>query len=141
MQSDYLFVYGTLCQFTRSKAHENLCHGAQFISEAFIYGRLYEIAAYPGVLQTDQYLETVHGELYRLTNTKEILEALDEYEECSANFERPHEYSRELIDVYISAGESLTAWCYLLNEPKPHYIRIPSGRYQNSCLEQQIFHC
>lgn len=94
-------------------------------------GRLYEVDGYPGlVLGNSQNNGKVYGELYRLLNPQQVLNALDDYEECSSHFPKPHEYVRKQIPVNcLDSNKIVLAWVYLYNRPTTGLHLIPSGDY------------
>lgn len=128
MEKDYLFVYGTLMQ-GQHPMHKLLHEHSEFIGHGWITAQLYQIRDYPGVVLSDQPEDKVYGELYLLTD-RQVLNQLDDYEECSAAFPVPHEYRREKVQVQLSRASSYAAWCYLYNHPLRASQRIRSGRFK-----------
>lgn len=125
---DWLFVYGTLRRDISEKS-SLLRPYAVYEGRAFMRGWLYEIAGYPGVVEAEAADGRVFGELYRLVLPDAGLVALDEYEECSASFARPHEYVRKRVGVWRVSGVALAAWCYVYNRDVQGLQRIASGDY------------
>jgi gamma-glutamylcyclotransferase (GGCT)/AIG2-like uncharacterized protein YtfP len=137
MNSDRLFVYGTLMRDFDHPMAQLLSRSADFIGEARCRGRLYLIKHYPGMVLSDTADEFVFGELYRLKQPEALLREFDMYEACGEGFAEPTEYVRRLLPVTLGdAGETLTgeasiseAWTYLYNWPVTHLPRIASGRF------------
>ncbi len=72
MNSDRLFVYGTLMRGFDHPMAQLLSRSADFIGEARCRGRLYLIKHYPGLLLSDDPADLVFGELYRLRQPRSV---------------------------------------------------------------------
>lgn len=135
MQSEYLFVYGTLRREGGSRWHDFLAQHCQFVDLAYFQGRLYMLQGYPGLVSSPHPRERVVGELYRLPVSEgvgaveRLLSALDDYEECSEKFPRPHEYLREVHPVSTKQKTQLKAWVYIYNRTTDESVRIVSGDF------------
>lgn len=127
MQTEYLFVYGTLMRAVGHPMHRLLQRHATCLGRATCPGRLYRVAHYPGLVPAEGADDRVRGEVYRLTEPA-VLATLDEYEGCDPDPTRA-EYRREAHRVTRHTGETLLAWVYLYNHPTDHLPRIPSGDY------------
>ncbi len=92
-------------------------------------GTLYEVSGYPGAIQSNSANDKVFGELYQLLDRDRVLARLDEYEECSDRFPKPHEYIRVLVSIELSGGEAVLAWVYLYNRDVSKLQQILSGDY------------
>jgi gamma-glutamylcyclotransferase (GGCT)/AIG2-like uncharacterized protein YtfP len=132
MNPDYLFVYGTL----RRGSDNDLCHllgeHADFVSYANYQGQLYEVDYYPGAVPSDNPLDQVRGELYRLKTLELadfVLSVLDEYEECGTAFQAPTEFVRRVQPVWLESGERVIAWVYLYNRVTDKLKRLCSGDF------------
>jgi len=129
-----LFVYGSLLRSRDGKWHP-LLHDADFLGEARVEGRLFEVAGYPGmVLERGS---SVRGELYRLRNPELALQSLDEYEEFSPSFSEPSEYRRVIAIATTDLGKQVNAWVYLYNWPTAGLRAIPTGDYRQFLREQR----
>lgn len=133
MQAEYLFVYGTLRKNGGSKWHTVLASGAEYLGEAYFQGRLFNVQAYPGLIESPLPEDRVLGEIYRLPARKaseiDVLELLDDYEECSASFPEPHEYKRVQAFVTQVDGQTMLAWIYLYTRDVSNLQHIESGDY------------
>ena len=125
----FIFVYGTLRKAFNHPMHQVLSEHSQYVGEGLISGKLYEIAGYPGVIESNNLAETVTGELYRFEKAEPLLSLLDAYEECSPDFPAPHEYLRKPVQVHLSTGGTLTAWCYVYHRSPRNRKLIESGDY------------
>lgn len=135
MSIEYLFVYGTLRRQGGSSWHDFLAQHCQYAGDASFQGRLYMLQGYPGLVGSAHSQDQVIGELYRLPVCKgagaveAVLNALDEYEECSTQFPRPHEYLRQVHPVLLADKQHLKAWVYIYNRRTDETARIVSGDF------------
>ena len=129
MNSDRLFVYGTLMRGFDHPMAQLLSRSADFLGDARCQGRLYLIKHYPGLVLSDDPGDVVFGELYRLRAPKELLREFDMYEACGEGFAEPTEYLRQMLSVTLGDGAVSEAWTYVYNWPVAHLTRIASGRF------------
>ncbi|WP_416396765.1 gamma-glutamylcyclotransferase family protein [Allohahella sp. A8] len=128
-EEDYLFVYGTLRKAGSPQALALLSQYCDYHAEAWVQGRLYEVAGYPGLVDSACPSDRVLGELYHVGGRLSVLAALDDYEECSDHFPQPHEYIRCRRPVSLIDGAVVQAWIYLYNRDVGELSSIPSGDY------------
>jgi gamma-glutamylcyclotransferase (GGCT)/AIG2-like uncharacterized protein YtfP len=129
MNSDRLFVYGTLMRGFDHPMAKLLSRSADFIGEARCRGRLYLVKHYPGLVLSDDPSDFVFGELYRLCAPQELLREFDMYEACGEGFAQPTEYIRRMLSVTRDGGAASEAWTYVYNWPVDRLPRIVSGRF------------
>jgi gamma-glutamylcyclotransferase (GGCT)/AIG2-like uncharacterized protein YtfP len=129
MNSDHLFVYGTLMRGFDNPMAKLLQQGADFIGAAWCRGRLYRVEHYPGLVLSDEADDVVFGEAYRLRQPVELLREFDMYEACGEGFAEPTEYIRQLLAVTLENGAASEAWTYIYNWPVAYLPRIASGRF------------
>ncbi len=127
--SDYLFVYGTLRQNANHPMHQQLVAHAKFVAMAQYQASLYQLSYYPAAVPSSNTADQVVGELYQLVQPELILPVLDEYEECGEGFAEPQEYRRELQQVTLDSGESVSAWVYIYNRDTSALQQIQSGDF------------
>ncbi len=101
----HLFVYGTLRRGSRNEFAQHLSDQAEFVGNARMPGRLYNLGRFPGVVASDRPGEFVAGEVFRLKNPVKTLAALDEYEGA--------EFERVIAEVQSDSGAHQKAWVYL----------------------------
>lgn len=132
MNSELLFVYGTLRRACASGAHQQYLAGAEFIAHAQVRGKLYQVSYYPAlVLECDAATSTwVTGEIYRLTGAAQ-LRALDAYEECAYPAHPEQEYQRITCTATTDTGALLRAWVYAYQRPITQLPLIASGDFLN----------
>ncbi len=129
MQSEYLFVYGTLLKDFDSYMSKFLNRNSEFIGTGYFNGRLYQISWYPGAVLSDLPSEKVFGHLFKIHNEEKTFQILDDYEGIGLTAEHPNEYKRELIQAYLESNLKINAWVYVYNLPTIHLKLITSGNY------------
>jgi gamma-glutamylcyclotransferase (GGCT)/AIG2-like uncharacterized protein YtfP len=129
MNSDHLFVYGTLMRGFDHPMAALLSRAADFVGEARCRGRLYLVRHYPGLVLSDNAGDVVFGEVYRLRQPQELLREFDMYEACGEGFAEPTEYIRQMLQVALDDGAAREAWTYVYNWPVARLPRIASGRF------------
>lgn len=127
--AQHLFVYGTLRQKADGQVHQLLRRQATFVGAAVYRGKLYKIGLYPGVVPSDNPLDKVYGELYRLAEPTVVLERVDQYEGCTPDVPQPTEYIRVLQDVCLGNSSRVSTWLYLYNRPTVGLELIRSGDF------------
>jgi gamma-glutamylcyclotransferase (GGCT)/AIG2-like uncharacterized protein YtfP len=125
---DLLFVYGTLMRGFDHPMAQLLSRAADFLGPARCQGRLYLVKHYPGLVLSEDPVEVVYGELFRLRAPVECLREFDMYEACGEGFAEPTEYVRRTLRVTREEG-AVEAWTYVYNWPVTHLPRIASGRF------------
>ncbi len=126
---DLLFVYGTLMRGFDHPMARLLEDNADFLGEAQCCGRLYLVRHYPGLVDSNDAGERVHGHLFRLRQPAQLLAELDDYEGCGADAPPPAEYRRELRTITAADGTAQRAWAYLYNWPIDGMPLIAGGRF------------
>ena len=129
MTPNYIFTYGSLLSEFENPAHRLLIEHARLLGKATFRGKLYMIDWYPGVIESENPDDIVHGEVYEIKNQKPLLKELDRYEGCSPNDPEPHEFERREKTVRLLNGTRLTAWIYIYTQPVSNKERIDSGDF------------
>lgn len=127
--SQFLFVYGTLRQNAKHPMHQQLAMYANFVGIARLQACLCQVSSYPGAVPSSDAADQVVGELYQLLQPEQLLPLLDIYEECGEGFAQPQEYHRELQQVTLDNGESVSAWVYIYNRDTSGLKLITSGDF------------
>jgi len=86
-----------------------------YVDDASIRAVLYEVDAYPCVIESTNPNDKVAGELYKILDSETLLPLLDEYEECTEQFHEPHEYIRKPLTVTLPDHSQVIAWVYVYN--------------------------
>jgi gamma-glutamylcyclotransferase (GGCT)/AIG2-like uncharacterized protein YtfP len=103
---ELVFVYGTL---RRGGSNHFRMDGAEFITRGKIFGRMYRIDWYPGLI-LDESGDEIIGEVYAVA--QELLGNLDSFEGVAAGDVEDSSYSRVQTEVTLPDGETLTAWVW-----------------------------
>jgi gamma-glutamylcyclotransferase (GGCT)/AIG2-like uncharacterized protein YtfP len=130
--TSHLFVYGTLLSTAGHAMGARLRRQARRIGEASIRGRLYRVGRYPGLVETEDLDQVVHGELYALDNPATALKWLDAYEGVVPECQDQNEYQRAERPVRLASGEEVAAWVYLYRKDVRRLPPIPGGRWSRA---------
>jgi gamma-glutamylcyclotransferase (GGCT)/AIG2-like uncharacterized protein YtfP len=132
----HLFVYGSLRSGFRSPVYEYISRFFNFIGEARVKGKLYDMGSYPaGIPDKDDHY--IVGELYKIHDESEFSWAigqLDDYEGVNVESDEVQLYRRELTEVLIN-NNVIVAWIYWYNGQISDRPVIASGdlmEYLNS---------
>lgn len=129
MQSEYLFVYGTLLKDFDSYMSKFLDRNSEFIGPGFFNGKLYEISWYPGAILSDNHSEKIYGHIFKIHDENKTFKILDDYEGIGDTAEHPNEYHRLLINAYLDSNKTISTWVYVYNRPVTDLKLIKSGNY------------
>lgn len=113
MQTNHLFVYGSLRKGFKSHAYEYIKSYFTLLGTATIKGTMYDMGTYPVVTSKDTG-RLIKGELYEINNPLEFsfaMAQLDDYEGLYPEEGQEADYEREVVDVNFN-GETITAWVY-----------------------------
>jgi len=112
----HLFVYGSLRSGFHTPAYEYISRYFNFVGDAKVRGRLYDMGTYPGGVPADDDAFII-GELYGIRDQSEFSWAigqLDDYEGVTVESDEVQLYRRELADAIINDG-TIAAWIYWYN--------------------------
>ena len=129
MNSEYLFVYGTLLKDFESYMSKFLQRNSEFISEGHFKGTLYKISWYPGAVLSAHSHNNVYGHVFKILNPEKTFKVLDDYEGIGDTGEHANEYTRTLIEAHLDTNETIQTWVYIYNLPTAHLEQIPTGKY------------
>jgi gamma-glutamylcyclotransferase (GGCT)/AIG2-like uncharacterized protein YtfP len=123
-----LFVYGTLLPEFQLPISDFLTSESEVVGRGFVFGKLYDLGEYPGLVPDDSRLNRVFGNLYRLRNSESVFHILDEYEGIHQSGQEENEYIRTLIEVHFGEKQ-IVSYVYLYVGEVAHQTWIPSGDY------------
>jgi len=133
-EGNLLFVYGTLMTRARGELgadmRARLGKASTSLGEATIPGRLFDLGAFPVMIEATSPSDTVHGEVLRLDDPESVFAWLDPYEGITPGHRREREYERIRQTVRLPSGETLEAWVYLYVADTSQMPSIPSGRWE-----------
>jgi gamma-glutamylcyclotransferase (GGCT)/AIG2-like uncharacterized protein YtfP len=131
--SEYLFVYGTLRPSLVPEAVQSIVGQLEVAGDGFIFGRLYDLGAYPGAVLDDSRVSKVFGTVYRLPDhealQRELIDALDAYEGIDSASEKESLYLRKPSSATLLDGSKLACWVYVYNGDTAAATPIPDGDY------------
>jgi gamma-glutamylcyclotransferase (GGCT)/AIG2-like uncharacterized protein YtfP len=130
----HLFVYGTLMSTAAGALgrvqRERLARESRGLGPAAMAGaRLYDLGRYPGLVESSQASDVVHGEAVVLLNPQRTLAWLDSYEGLVAGDDDTSEYARLERTVQLARGETLQAWVYVFLRDVASRRRLADGRW------------
>ncbi len=130
----YLFVYGTLrpdAVGTLGKGQrDRLARESRRLGAATMSGtRLYDLGRYPGLVESGEASDIVHGEVVELANPDRTLVWLDAYEGVIAGDVEASDYARLERPVRLARGTEVSAWVYVFLRAVTHRRAIASGRW------------
>jgi gamma-glutamylcyclotransferase (GGCT)/AIG2-like uncharacterized protein YtfP len=125
----HLFVYGSLMSTAGHAMGARLRREAQLVGPATIQGRLYRVSWYPGVVESSDLGQRVHGEVYALDSPGQALTWLDAYEGVIPGSEEAAQYRRLERTVRLATGEERIAWVYLYQQDVAGFTPVPDGRW------------
>jgi gamma-glutamylcyclotransferase (GGCT)/AIG2-like uncharacterized protein YtfP len=123
-----LFVYGSLRRGFKSPAYDYISRFFNFISEAKVRGKLFDMGSYPAATPSNDN-NFITGELYQIKSADEFSWAigqLDDYEGVSVEPDEVQLYRREITEVYLN-GKVTHAWIYWYNGDVSGRPLISSG--------------
>jgi gamma-glutamylcyclotransferase (GGCT)/AIG2-like uncharacterized protein YtfP len=128
--SQYLFAYGTLRPGCAPAHIADLSTSLRPVCEGFIRGKLYNLGGYPGAVPDASATCKIFGTVMELPEDPEILRQLDTYEDCDPQASEKSEYVRELREVELASGGTLTCWFYRYNWKPDESRLIASGDWR-----------
>ncbi len=126
--TDLLFTYGTLRRAAGHAAHRLLADSAEIVGHGFVRGRLYQATDFPVLVPDPQGVE-VTGEVYRVFAPQAAFVRLDQYEGFDPSSPDTSEFRRDLVQVALNDGRTVTAWAYVYQRPLFDLQPIPHGDY------------
>lgn len=125
-RADHVFVYGTLREGHTNPGRDVLEAHARHVDTGTVAGTLYDLGAFPAMVEPERDGDRVAGDLYRLTeDPQRALERLDRYE--GARGPNPLPYERRRATVAREDGSRVDAWTYVWTDPISEGRRVPGG--------------
>ncbi len=129
MQTNQIFVYGTLLRGVPSAMAGYLERQGRYLGEAELPGYLLDLGSYPGLVYEPDSAAQVYGQVFALDDPAGILAELDRYEGIDPQAPEAGEYRRALLPV-LREGRAVECWAYVYNRPPEGLPRIPGGDYR-----------
>jgi gamma-glutamylcyclotransferase (GGCT)/AIG2-like uncharacterized protein YtfP len=120
--SNYLFAYGTLVPGCEPAQMNSICSQMEPIGEATVRGILYDLGAFPGVVEGNG---VVRGVVLRVP--KVAWGAMDAYEGCPIPGGEGGLFRRIMTRATLDGGEELDCWMYVYARDVRVGRVVPSG--------------
>jgi gamma-glutamylcyclotransferase (GGCT)/AIG2-like uncharacterized protein YtfP len=127
-RSEFLFTYGTLLKDSAHPMSVFLQQHAQYVSQGYFQGRLYKVGDFAGAVPSEVAEDRVYGHIFHLSNVRDVLAVLDEYEGARAGSNHRGLFRREIVKV-LADGLERSCWVYLYNLPVDGLEVIAAGDY------------
>lgn len=122
-----VFFYGTLMAGFDRRRRAGIDNKLIYRGRGSIRAALFDLGFYPAAVPAPEGL--VWGEVYAMTDSAAVLEALDDIEGFRADDPDKSLYSREQTEVLLPDGSTALAWVYFYNAPLGQAPPIASGDY------------
>lgn len=125
--AELVFFYGTLMTPFNRTAQLHIDQDLVFRGRGTIAAALFDLGIYPAAVPAGD--SRVCGEVYEMTDSRKVLDALDELEGYRPGEPETSLYMRDLTPVQMADGSTVYAWAYFYNAPLGRAERIESGDY------------
>lgn len=118
MQTNHLFVYGSLLSGFKGHAYEYIKRYFIYVGQAVVKGTMYDLGNHPVVTSQDTG-HLIKGELYEVQNPAQfpfVIAQIDDYEGLHPEEGEETFYEREVVTAYLN-GVEYNAWVYWYNRP------------------------
>lgn len=106
-----------------------LSANSQLVAKGYILGRLYKISWFPGAVLSDNISEKVFGTVFKLKDSDNVFDVLDDYEGFDEDNLKESLFTRVETTVFMENGDTLISWAYLYNQNIENSQRIISGDF------------
>lgn len=131
MNTEYLFVYGTLQEVVDNDMSRFLLRNSQPLAKGYFNGVLYRISWFPGAVLSTKTLDKVYGTIFKLNSAEFVFKTLDTYEGYDVNSPKTSLFRRTLITAYLEDDTEIKTWVYVFNQSVSNDKRIFSGDFLN----------
>ncbi|MCI4670638.1 MAG: gamma-glutamylcyclotransferase [Bacteroidia bacterium] len=128
MDTDYLFVYGSLLKQANNIMSAYLSGRSELLGEGLMEGKLFMIDYYPGAIYSSDSIQKVRGDVYKLNEKDSTFQVLDNYEDFIPGDPENSAFIRKIVPIQYE-DQVLHCWVYLYNQDYSTYQIIPSGDY------------
>jgi len=101
LNSNYLFVYGTLQNKVDNDMSKFLSSNAVLIGKGYFHGKLYKISWFPGAITSNNASDKVFGSVFKLIHAETVFNVLDDYEGVGENHPKPNLYKKEIVKLIL----------------------------------------
>lgn len=124
---ELVFFYGTLMTPFHRPGRQRIDQHLRYIGRGTIAAALFDLGIYPAAVPAAD--GRVWGEVYEMTQSAVVLQALDEIEGYRPAEPESSLYTRTRVPVTLDDGRMVNAWAYFYNAPLGRAERIASGDY------------
>jgi gamma-glutamylcyclotransferase (GGCT)/AIG2-like uncharacterized protein YtfP len=125
--TDLVFFYGTLMSGFKRRGRMHVDLALDAVGHGWINAILFDLGIYPAAIPATD--SRVRGEVHRMLQPVEVLQALDEIEAYRHEEPDTSLYVRLETPVTLEDGRVEQAWVYFYNAPLGGAQRIESGDY------------
>ncbi len=125
--SERVFFYGTLRTGFNRTTRAGVDALLKYAGNGWISGKLFDLGLYPAAVPATD--ARVFGEIFEMTDTPAVLEALDRIEGYLPAEPERSLYNRVRVPATFEDGRSEDVWVYFYNAPLGRAPRIISGDY------------
>ena len=104
---------------------QKACRGMELVGRATVRGLLYDLGAFPGVVEGDG---TVRGVVLRVPSA--AWAQLDRYEACPGPSHPDGLFHRVKTHATMEDGQDVECWLYIYARDVSGFDMIPSGRWE-----------
>ena len=122
-----MFFYGTLMAGFDRRRRAEIDSKLRYLGRGSIRGALFDLGLYPAAVPAPD--GHIWGEVYEMTDSPQVLAALDDIEGYRHDDPDKSLYIRAQTDVALPDGGAARAWVYFYNAPLGRAARIASGDY------------
>lgn len=104
---------------------------AELLGEGYIFGSLFQVAGFPGLVYDAKRQSRAFGEIYLIKEKKRFFEEMDKYELAHPNYQGPDAmFHRRVRPALISHNFIIPCWVYEYIGETKNLQRIRNGRFQ-----------
>jgi gamma-glutamylcyclotransferase (GGCT)/AIG2-like uncharacterized protein YtfP len=117
--SEYLFAYGTLRPGFAPASIAPVVDRLEPVGEGFLWGVLYDLGEYPGLVLESQAVHRALGTVFRLPDEPDFLTIFDDYEGFEPDCPEASLFVRLEAAVEMLDGGQMNCWVYVYSGPTP----------------------
>lgn len=127
--SEFLFVYGTLRPELAPPRMQPIVRQLRRVGSGWLFGRLHDLGRFPAAVFDPSATTQVHGEVFQLPDTPDLLRTLDAYEEFDPARPADSLFVRRQHPVHLAEGRVVACWVYVYNRSLHGVPPIDDGDY------------
>jgi len=132
MNTEYLFLYGTLLADGAPDEVVGALKTLRRIGPAYVFGKLYDLGEYPGAILAPSSKTPIRGEVFELPTAPTTLKALDDYEEFDPVNKEDSLFLRTKVRASLIDGDQIDCWMYVYNHAPGTAPILADGVYSTT---------